>query len=211
MTRAQAEGTSANNSPPDSFTSQPRPPAAPHALHPQRLQWVKKRVFCPFQTKRGLWGLGGLPLCLNTLSLGAHLSHGRPRRERDAPCPTAPTALPPADSKQSTFTLKQPTSHNLICHFLHQKWSSFLWHPDNVNEMENTPSGSYHAEKNQEKDISRGRLSTFLWADETSLIMLDTLCSASPQLTKFWLQSCCLYCHHNTECKNEMKYILTGL
>lgn len=111
----------------------------------------------------------------------------------------------------NTFTLEQPTGYNLICHFLRQKWSSFRWHPDHVDEMENTLPGSYRAGQKQERSVSWGRLSTFLWAGKTSLIMLDVLCSTSLQLTKFWLQRCCLYCHHNTECKNEMKYILTGL
>lgn len=171
----------------------------------------EEESFLSLAEKEGPVGIGGSPSLPQHAQPWGTSVPWKAQRERDAPRPTAPTALPPADSKQSTFTLKQPTSHNLICHFLHQKWSSFLWHPDNVNEMENTPSGSYHAEQNLERDISRGRLSTFLWADETSLIMLDTLCLTSPQLTKFWLQRCCLYCHHNTECKNEMKYILTGL
>lgn len=209
MTRAQAEGTSANKALPT--LSLPS-----HGHHtprsPQRLSGGRREFSVPFRERGACRGRGGPTSSLTCSALG-HICAWKPRarRERDAPCPTAPTASPPADSKQSTFTLKQPTSHNLICHFLHQKWSAFLWHPDNVNEMENTPSGSYHAEQNQEKGISRGRLSTSLWADETSLIMLGTLCSTSPQLTKFWLQRCCLYCHHNTECKNEMKYILTGL
>lgn len=212
MTRAQAEKVPVQTTAsrlihlPTTGTNSNTCPAVPKGFSGWRREFS-----APFR-QRGVCGdQGGPHLCLDVLSLGAHLCLGGLRRERGASRPSRPTAIPLADSKQRTFTLKQPTSHNLICHFLHQKWSSFLWHPDNVNEMENTPSGSYHAEQNQEKDISRGRLSTFLWADETSLIMLDTLCLTSPQLTKFWLQRCCLYCHHNTECKNEMKYILTGL
>lgn len=32
-----------------------------------------------------------------------------------------------------------------------------------------------------------------------------------PPLARFWWQRWCCYCHPDTECKNEMKYILTGL
>lgn len=174
MTRAQAEGTSANSIPPDSSTAQTRAPAAPHALQSPKASVDGEESFLSLLDKEGLCEVPTFALTCS--ALGQMCA----QREHDAPHPTGPTAFPLADSKQSTFTLKQPTSHNLICHFLQQKWSSFLWHPDNVNEMENTPSGSYHAEQNQEKDISRGRLSTFLWAAETSLIMLDTLCSTSP-------------------------------
>lgn len=152
---------------PNSGTSSTTRPAVPKGF---------REFSVPFRQRRALWGSPPLPW--HAQPWGTSVPQAQ--REHDAPRPTGPTAFPPADSKQSTFTLKQPTSHNLICHFLQQKWSSFLWHPDNVNEMENTPSGSYHAEQNQEKGISRGRLSTFLWAAETSLNMLDTLCLTSP-------------------------------
>lgn len=56
----------------------------------------------------------------------------------------------------NTFTLEQPTGYNLICHFLRQKWSSFRWHPDRVDEMENTLPGSYRAEQKQERALAEG-------------------------------------------------------
>lgn len=76
-----------------------------------------------FQTKKSLWGLWGsppLPRCAQPWGTSMPWKP-RARHDHDAPHPTAPTALPPAGSKQGTCTLKQPTSYNLICHFLHQK------------------------------------------------------------------------------------------
>lgn len=199
MTAAQAEGTRERSSPPGTpLPASGRSASTLLAVHrgPQRLQGEANRVKC--------FGEGGT--AWQGLHLGQHLAWGHTsgweHHNRHASPQAEARAAPRAHGQQiraSTFTLKQPTSHNLICHFLRQKWSSFRRHPDNVNEMENTPSGSCRTEQKQEKDISRGRLSTFLWADETLLITLDILCSTSPQLTKFWLQRCCLYCHHSTE------------